>query len=86
MLRSRICGSFFLWLSTSQSQVVIKNSNENLSYSKWRQNEVIIYLNTHFESEKLLFYDFLMTSWEQEVESQRKKKPQIPHLILMGDS
>ena len=32
-------------------------------------------LNTHF------WLRFLMTTWEREVESQRKKKPQIPSLI-----
>ena len=35
-------------------------------------------LNTHFEWEKLSFDDFLMTTWEPEVDSQRKKKPKIP--------
>ena len=32
-------------------------------------------LNTHF------WLRFFMTTWEREVESQRKKKPQIPSLI-----
>ena len=35
-------------------------------------------LNTPFEWEKLSFDDFLMMTWEREVESQRRKKPQIP--------
>ena len=39
-------------------------------------------LNTHFEWEKLSIDDFLMTTWEREVDSQGKKKPQIPHHSL----
>ena len=42
-------------------------------------------LNTHFEWEKLTFDDFLVTTWEREVESQRKKKPQIPRLWCLSD-
>ena len=34
------------------------------------------YIN--FNKEKLSFDDFLMTTWEGENESQRKKEPQIP--------
>jgi hypothetical protein len=40
-------------------------------------------LNTPFEWEKLSFDDFSMTTWEREVESQRKKKPKIPQLNLV---
>ena len=35
-------------------------------------------LNPHFEWKKVSFDDFLVTTWEQENESQRKKEPQIP--------
>ena len=40
-------------------------------YSFWMRKVVIWWL---------LFDDFLVMTWEQEVESQRKKKPQIPCL------
>ena len=45
------------------------------------------YLNPHCEWEKFSFDDFLMMTWQQEVESQRKKEAQIPHLSpLLPDS
>ena len=58
-------------------------SFEIMKYSlKWSHYS----LSTHFEWEKLSFDDFLVTTWEQEVESQRKNKPQIPPLILIENS
>ena len=35
-------------------------------------------LNTPFEWEKMSFDDFLMTTWDQEVKSKKRKNPQIP--------
>ena len=78
LLEHGICGSFFLWLSTSPSQAVIKKSSYvNFSHSNWGQcfSENFIILN-----KKVSFDDIIMTTLEWEVESQRKKKQQIPHL------
>ena len=79
-----ICGSFFLWLSTSRSQVVIKkSSHDNFFHSKWRLSEKMTSFYWKFQNfglKTLSFDDFLMTTWEPEVESQRKKEPQIPRL------
>ena len=69
---------FFLWLSTSHSQIVIKTSSKcNLFYSKWwsfHWNEVII-LSILLLNEKRCH---LMTTWDQEVKSKKRKNPQIP--------
>ena len=40
-------------------------------------------LNTHFEWEKLSFVDFLLTTSKRQVESKRKKKPQIPRRVWL---
>jgi hypothetical protein len=115
------CGSFFLWLLTSCSEVVIKkSSNDNFFYwaakphLAWADFKIkvkriaerhqyfasirlclallfIISIQNHevftktkslfsqysLEWEKLSFDDFLMTTSEPEIKSQRKKKPQI---------
>ena len=76
---------FFLSLLFTSSQVVIKkSSNDNFFLFKMMKISLKGHhysLNTHFDWEKLSFDYFLMTTWEREVESQRKKKPQIPSLI-----
>ena len=44
------------------------NENDEV-FSKWSHHS----LNTHFEWEKMSFDDFLVTTWEREVNSQKKK-------------
>ena len=39
----------------------------------WEQNDVVLVKTLSYETKKLSFDDFLMTYWEQENESQRKK-------------
>ena len=83
-LGHRICGSFFIWFSTSCSQFIIKKlSNGNF----FIQNDEEFIKTTSLVSQysfwvrKAVIWLLLMTTWEREVESQRKKKPQIPSLI-----
>ena len=72
-----ICGSFFLSLSFSCSQVVnfLKWKNHYLS-----KNITIFHSNDDFftqylflNEKKVSFDDFFMTIWERENESERKK-------------
>ena len=76
-LRRGICGSFFLWLSFSRSQVVKKKSHQMTPFFQnedWEQNDVVLVKTLSFGTKKKLsFDDFLMTTWERENESQRKK-------------
>ena len=72
-LNGGVCGSFFLLLSSCDQKVIKWQLIllEMMKYSlKWSHYS----LNTHFEWEKLTFDDFLVTTWEREVESQRKKE------------
>ena len=63
----------FLWFLTSRSHVIIKkSSSDNFFCSKslnWRHFS----LKPHLEWKKLSLDDFLMTTWERDVKSQRKK-------------
>ena len=60
---------------------VYREKTRNLITSRyttdWEQNFVE---TLQFGTKKLSFDDFLMTTWNGENESQRKKKPQIPRL------
>ena len=78
MLWRRISGSFFLSLSFSHSEVIIK------SIIKWRIQNDKVFTQMRIFSFKPLFWakkmslnDFLMTTWEQENESARKKEPEF---------
>ena len=42
--------------------------------------QMMIFFTHFFERKNLSFDDFLMTTWERENKSERKKKPQIPRL------
>ena len=82
----RIYCSFFLSLSFSHSKVVIKkSSNDNfvLKMIKFSLKLWCFHSNPFFEPKKLSFDDFLMTTWERENESERKKEPEIPCLWLL---
>ena len=74
-------GSFFLSLLFSRTQDVIKkSSNDNFFCSKKKfksKSSSFKWILYHFEQNKLSFDEFLMTTWEQENESERKKEPQI---------
>ena len=79
-LRQGICGSFFLLLSFSCSEVVNffkwKNHlNENIAI--FHSNDALFSQYVFFEQKKASFVDFLMTTWEQESDSERKKKAQF---------
>ena len=76
MPRCGICCFFFLWLSTSHSKVVIMMSSNDTFLFKMMKFS--LKHCPQLEWEKLTYDDFLMTAWEGEVESQRKKEPQIP--------
>ena len=78
--RRGIWGSFFLLLS-SRHRKVIKWQFILFKMTKFSLKWWWFHLNFFFEQKKLPFDDFLMTTWEQENESKRKKKPQIPRLI-----
>ena len=81
-----ICSSFLLWLLTSRSEVVIKNSsNLKLFCSKlwnFQQNDVIFHSTLILNEKKMSFGDFLITTWEREVKSRKKRTtnsaPKIP--------
>ena len=68
----------FLSLSFSCSQVVIKKSSNEKNFGskkdfEWKRHHLCELC--HF-----VFDDFLMTTWEQENKSERKKEPKIPRL------
>ena len=71
---------FFLWLSTSRSQVVIKSNQMTAFLTQneyWETNDVVLMNSLSFWIKKLPLDNFLMMNWEQEVENQMKKEPQI---------
>ena len=87
----RVLGPEFLLLcfSGSRSLALKSSSKSHQMTTCFVQNDIIFnkttsfILNHHFEWKKLSFDDFLMTTWEQENESQRKNKSQIPPLNLL---
>ena len=74
-----ISGSFYLSLSFSRTQVVTEMVIKWQLFCSKKKYEWKL---CHFEQNKLSFDDFLMTTWEQENESERKKEPQILRLDL----
>ena len=79
----KICGSFFLWLMTSGSQVVIKNSsNDIFVYLKWwsfHLNTVII-LSILILNKKICHWLTLNDELRGRSQEPDKKEPQIPRL------
>ena len=82
--RKDIPTSFFLLLSFSRTQVVIKKtSNDNVFVQKRSLREIIIIWMIILN--KLWSFDkFLMKTLERENESNRKKEPQILRLRLIS--
>ena len=93
-LGSEIVVYFFLWHSTSRLALNLSSRHQKVIKPQYTLFEMMKYslkwshysLGTHFEWDKLSFDDFLVTTWEREVESQRKNIPQIPHLIPIENS
>ena len=75
-------GSFFLWLSFSHSQAVIKIHLVLLKMMKISLEWHHFSLNLHFEWKKLWFDYFLMTTWEGENKCQREKTENPDHSCL----
>ena len=78
--RRRSYDSFFLWLSTSRSQVVIKSNQMTAFLTQneyWETNDVVLMNSSSFWIKKLPLDNFLMMNREQEVENQMKKEPLI---------
>ena len=78
-----ICGSFFSGsgpLALNSSSKCNQMATFLFKMMKISLKRHHYFLNTHFDWEKLSFDYFLMTTWEREVDSQKKKEPQIPRL------
>ena len=74
-LRCGICGSFFLWLSFSGSQVVIKkSSNDTFFLSQWRLRTKWRHFSENFISLKknVIWWSFDddLRAWEHEPEEK----------------
>ena len=65
-------------LLSSRHQKVIKWQLFLFQMIKFSLKRHHFVLNPHFEWKRVSFDGFLMTTWEPENKSQRKKKPQIP--------